>query len=173
MLFSVGDKIAFKKDTIKGEIISIESPYRVTVLCTDGFEMIVSTNELVKIEDSIGTQNIYNNNLYDKDYLSKDSTSELVVSKKNMRSNTMLKVDLHLEKLNLIDCQLESSEILQIQLKKCFESIEKALNSNVIKLEIIHGIGKGILKKEIHSILENYNLKFYLTKDGGATEVYF
>jgi dsDNA-specific endonuclease/ATPase MutS2 len=50
--------------------------------------------------------------------------------------------------------------------------IDKALNSGIAKLEIIHGIGYGVLKKEVHAILKRYNLRFYLTRDGGATEVY-
>ena len=40
------------------------------------------------------------------------------------------------------------------------------------RIEIIHGIGEGVLRDEVHNILRNYNLRFYLTKDGGATEVY-
>jgi dsDNA-specific endonuclease/ATPase MutS2 len=39
-------------------------------------------------------------------------------------------------------------------------------------MEIIHGIGEGVLKNEVHAILRDYNLRFYLTKDGGVTEVY-
>jgi dsDNA-specific endonuclease/ATPase MutS2 len=67
---------------------------------------------------------------------------------------------------------MDNFEIVQIQLNECYNKIEKALNSNITKLKIIHGIGEGILKNEVHTILKNYDLRFYLTKDGGATEVY-
>jgi dsDNA-specific endonuclease/ATPase MutS2 len=67
---------------------------------------------------------------------------------------------------------MKNFENVQIQLHECYNKIEKALNSKIKKLEIIHGIGQGVLKNEVHSILKNYNLRFYLTKDGGATEVY-
>ena len=67
---------------------------------------------------------------------------------------------------------MDSFEIVQIQLNECCNKIQKALNSKIAKLEIVHGIGEGILKDEVHAILRSYNLRFYLTKDGGSTEVY-
>ena len=67
---------------------------------------------------------------------------------------------------------MDNFEIVQIQLNECHKKIKKALSSNINRIEIIHGIGEGVLKKEVHTILRNYNLRFYLTKDGGATHVY-
>jgi dsDNA-specific endonuclease/ATPase MutS2 len=67
---------------------------------------------------------------------------------------------------------MDNFEIVQLQLNECYNKIEKALNSKINKLQIIHGIGEGTLKDKVHAILRNYNLRFYLTKDGGATEVY-
>ena len=168
MSFSVGDKVAFKKDTIKGEILSIESPYKVTILCVDGFEMSVSVNDLVKIEERTYVKDVYTDHLDVK-----DSDPKLVKSKNNKRRKRVLKVDLHIEALDLVGCKLDNAEIIRIQLEKCYEGIERAINSNITKLEIIHGIGKGILRCEVHSILASYNLRFYLTQDEGATEVYF
>ena len=66
---------------------------------------------------------------------------------------------------------MDNFEIVQIQLNECHNKIEKALNSDYQKLIIVHGIGTGILKKEIHQLLNNYKLRYYLTKDAGATEV--
>lgn len=168
MSFSVGDKVAFKKDTIKGEILSIESPYKVTILCVDGFEMSVSVNDLVKIEEITYVKDVYTDHLDVK-----DSDPKLVKSKNNKRRKRVLKVDLHIEALDLGGSKLDNAEIIRIQLEKCYEGIERAINSNITKLEIIHGIGKGILRCEVHSILKAYNLRFYLTQDEGATEVYF
>jgi dsDNA-specific endonuclease/ATPase MutS2 len=61
---------------------------------------------------------------------------------------------------------------VQIQLNECSRKIEKYLNTNIYRIEIIHGVGEGVLKKEVHLILKSYNLRFYLSKDGGSTEVY-
>ena len=104
---------------------------------------------------------------------SKDSNFKIQKSQKQQRSQKTLKVDLHIELLRSNYQYLDNFEIVQIQLNECHNKIEKCLNSKITKLEIIHGIGEGILKNEVHAILRSYNLRFYLTIDGGATEVYF
>ena len=167
MQFSVGDQILFKKDNLNGKIIRINSPYIATVLSVDGFEMNVSIKDLVKIENGTDKSSSYGKNFY-----SKDPPSKEIKSKSQQRSQRVLKVDLHIELLTKNHDYMDSFEIVQIQLNECHKNIEKALNSKITKLEIIHGIGVGVLKNEVHSILRNYNLRFYLTKDGGATEVY-
>jgi dsDNA-specific endonuclease/ATPase MutS2 len=45
------------------------------------------------------------------------------------------------------------------------------MNSKITKVEIVHGIGEGILRNEVHQILKNYKLRYYLSKNGGSTEV--
>ena len=167
MQFSVGDKILFKKENLQGEIVRINSLYKVTVLSVDGFEMNVSVKDLVRIEETTDKATSYGNDFY-----SKELDSKVIKSQKQQRSQSVLKVDLHIELLTLNYQYMDNFEIVQIQLNECYNKIEKALNSNITKLEIIHGIGEGILKNEVHAILKNYNLRFYLTKDGGATEVY-
>ena len=47
MQFTIGDKVLFKKDDLKGEIIRVNSLYKVTVLTEDGFEMNISIKDLV------------------------------------------------------------------------------------------------------------------------------
>jgi dsDNA-specific endonuclease/ATPase MutS2 len=167
MQFSVGDKILFKKENLQGEIVRINSLYKVTVLSVDGFEMNVSVKDLVRIEETNDKATSYGNDFY-----SKELDSKVIKSQKQQRSQSVLKVDLHIELLTLNYQYMDNFEIVQIQLNECYNKIEKALNSNITKLEIIHGIGEGILKNEVHTILKNYDLRFYLTKDGGATEVY-
>ena len=167
MNFSIGDMVVFKKENIQGEIVRINSIYKVILLSSEGFEMNVSSKDLVKIEK--GTDNV---DSYGLNFPSKDSTSSVINPKKSQRSRTRLKVDLHIELLTKNYQHMDSFEIVQIQLNECYSKINKALNSNIAKLEIVHGIGEGILKDEVHSILRSYNLRFYLSKDGGATEVY-
>ena len=94
MLFVVGDKILFKKENMKGEIIRINSPYKVTVLSIEGFEIHVSVKDLVKIEKGTDKVTSYGQNLY-----SKDSNFKIQKSQKQQRSQKTLKVDLHIELL--------------------------------------------------------------------------
>ena len=168
MQFSIGDKILLKKENMQAEIIRINSLYKVTILSRDGFEMNVSVKDLIRIEKGTDKATSYGVNFY-----SKDSDINARKSQKKERSQSVLKVDLHIELLNKNHMYMDNFEIVQTQLNECHKRIEKALNSKINKLEIIHGIGEGILRKEVHTILRNYNLRFYLTKDGGATEVYF
>jgi dsDNA-specific endonuclease/ATPase MutS2 len=167
MQFSVGDKILFKKESLKGKVIKINSPYKVTIITSDGFEMSISTMDLVKIE--IGSDMTTS---YSKGICYKDSDKKFIKSLKQRKSQSTLKIDLHIELLTTNYEYMDNFEIVQIQLNECHNKIEKALNSKIKKLDIIHGIGQGILKNEVHNILKNYNLRFYLTKDGGTTEVY-
>ena len=167
MQFFVGDKILLKKEKLKGEIIKINSIYKVKILSEDGFEINVSMNDIVKIEKGTDEKTSYGGNFSSKDYRSK-----VIKSYAKQKSQAILRVDLHIELLTPNYQHMDNYEIVQLQLKECHNKIEKALNSDIRKLNIIHGIGEGVLKNEVHTILRNYNLRFYLSQDGGATEVY-
>jgi len=166
MQFTIGDKVLFKKDDLKGEIIRVSSIYKVTVLTDDGFEMDISVKDLVKVE--VGTDKAAS---YGEIGYSKDKASGSLKSKKQEKSQTMLKVDLHIELLTDNYQYMDNFEIVQIQLDLCQKKIEKALNSNYQKIIIVHGIGTGVLKAEVHKLLSHYMLRYYLSKDAGTTEV--
>ena len=166
MQFTIGDKVLLKKDDLKGEVVRVNSIYKVTVLTDDGFEMNISVKDLVKVE--VGTDKATS---YGEIGYSKDKVSGSLKSKKQEKSQTILKVDLHIELLTDNYQYMDNFEIVQIQLDLCQKKIEKALNSNYQKIIIVHGIGAGILKEEVHKLLNNYKLRYYLTKDAGATEV--
>jgi len=166
MKFTIGDKVLFKKDDLKGEIIKVSSIYKVTVLTDDGFEMNVSIKDLVKVE--VGTDKAIS---YGEIGYSKDKISKTRKSQKQEKSQSILKVDLHIELLRDNVQYLDNFEIVQIQLDLCQKKIEKALNSNYQKIIIVHGIGTGVLKAEVHKLLNHYQLRYYLSKDAGTTEV--
>ena len=166
MQFTVGDKVLFKKDDLKGEIIRVSSIYKVIVLTDDGFEMKISIKDLVKIE--LGTDKAIS---YGEIGYSKDKILKSLESQKQEKSQTLLKVDLHIELLTDNYQYMDNFEIVQIQLDLCQKKIEKALNSNYQKMIIVHGIGTGVLKAEVHKLLNHYGLRYYLSKDAGTTEV--
>ena len=166
MEFKLGDKILFKTENQKGEVVKINSAYKVTVQTEDGFDVLAPVKDLVKIEINTDKDIAYGNHFHQKDNDNKPSSSF-----KRDKSSTILKIDLHIELLSGSYQHLDNFEIVQIQLNECHLKIEKALRSNYQKLIIVHGIGTGSLKAEVHKLLRNYNLRFYLTKDAGATEV--
>ena len=107
----------------------------------------------------------YNKNYTNKNLLKKNYDNAF------KQLNDEIKHQQGLKTLEMIREYLDNFEIVQIQLNECHLRIEKALNSNYQKLIIVHGIGAGSLKTEVHKLLRNYNLRFYLSKDAGATEV--
>jgi len=166
MDFKIGDKVLFKNEKLKGEVIKINSNYKLTVLSSDGFELNVAVKDLVKIEKGTDKAISYGENIYTKDIDSRSSKSQ-----KKKKSQTVLKIDLHIESLTSNYHYLDNFEIVQLQLNECHKKIQQAINSNISKLIIVHGIGTGVLKSEVHKLLRNYKLRFYLSKDAGATEV--
>jgi len=166
MAFKIGDKVLFKNEKLKGEVIKINSNYKLTVLSSDGFELNVAVKDLVKIEKGTDKAISYGENIYTKDIDSRSSKSQ-----KKQKSQTVLKIDLHIELLTSNYHYLDNFEIVQMQLNECHKKIQQAINSNTSKLIIVHGIGTGVLKSEVHKLLRNYKLRFYLSKDAGATEV--
>jgi hypothetical protein len=88
-------------------------------------------------------------------------------------------IDLHIEKLTTDWKHLSNFEILTIQLRTLEKYISLAVAHFQPSLTVIHGIGEGKLKQEIHAVLEsrndikdfsnNYNPKYGY----GATEINF
>jgi len=166
MQFTIGDKVLFKKDDLKGKVIRVNSLYKVTVLTEDGFEMNISIKDLVKVEAGTDKAISYGEVCY-----LKNKASGSLKLQKQQRNHSILKVDLHIELLTDNFQYMDNFEIVQIQLNLCQKKIEKALNSNYQKIIIVHGIGAGVLKAEVHKLLNHYQLRYYLSKDAGTTEV--
>lgn len=166
MKFKVGDRVLFKKEDLKGEVTKINSAYKLTILTSDGFEVNVSVKDLVRIEKGTDTASSYGDFFHQK-----DSDKKASKSIRKQRSQTVLKVDLHIELLTSNYHYMDNFEIVQLQLNECYEKLQYAMNSKITKVEIVHGVGEGVLRAEVHQILRNYKLRYYLSKNGGSTEV--
>ncbi len=88
-------------------------------------------------------------------------------------------VDLHIEKLSDSFKHLSNFEILTIQLKEFEKYYELAVLNNQPSLIIIHGVGTGKLRNEIHELLKikkevkSFVNQFSASYGYGATEIYF
>ncbi len=88
-------------------------------------------------------------------------------------------VDLHIEKLSDEWKHLSNFEILTIQLREFEKWYELALAHRLPGFTVIHGVGSGKLRDEIHDVLKTKRevktfINQYHPKFGyGATEIYF
>lgn len=88
-------------------------------------------------------------------------------------------IDLHIEKLVDDFTRLSNAEILGIQLKEFEKWYELAIAHYQSQLIVIHGIGKGRLRDEIHDILrlkrevKSFVNQYHPSFGYGATEIYF
>ena len=97
----------------------------------------------------------------------------------NKESKTLLTektIDLHVDASS---ADLKSNEILEYQLNKFEKAYDNALLMNLKELKIIHGIGAGILRNEIHKrISAKKEVKSFEDSDKekfgfGSTIIYF
>lgn len=88
-------------------------------------------------------------------------------------------VDLHIEKLTDEWQQMSNAEILDIQLREFEKWYELALAHHQSHLIVIHGVGSGRLRNEIHDMLRlKREVKSFVNQytpsfGYGATEIYF
>jgi hypothetical protein len=88
-------------------------------------------------------------------------------------------VDLHIEKLTDNWKHLSNAEILDLQLKEFEKWYELALAHHQPQLIVIHGVGSGRLRDEIHDLLrlkrdvKSFINQYHPSYGYGATEIYF
>ena len=109
---------------------------------------------------------------YDKHQNIKSSSNKPAIAPRSV-------VDLHIEKLIDDYSGLSNFEILTIQLKEFEKWYDITLKHNLPNLVVIHGIGTGKLKEEIHEILKTkHKVKTFINQyhprfGYGATEIFF
>ncbi len=88
-------------------------------------------------------------------------------------------IDVHIEKITNQYNRLSNYEILQLQLQEVEKYIDLALRDNLFSMIIIHGIGTGKLRHEIHthlskmSFVKKFHNHYHPLYGFGATEVFF
>ena len=88
-------------------------------------------------------------------------------------------MDLHIEKLEVQWSGLSNYEILGLQLKAFEKYYDLAVAHIQPSLTVIHGVGEGKLRDEIHAILntkkevKTFVNQFHPLYGFGATEIFF
>jgi len=164
--FEIGDKVKFIRSNDYGIIQSVISERKVQVEDSSKFLSIVNVDEIIPFDKSTNSVSSYGDLTSNKEKNNNAKNLKKVISNLNV-----VKLDLHIENLSADYHMMTNFEIIQIQIKKCEDLIMKSLNSNVHKLIIVHGIGEGVLKKEVHDLLNRYQLRYFESLNGGSTEV--
>ena len=103
-----------------------------------------------------------------------DQTKEIDIKQLNEQLNTektipVLKfpkppreVDLHIEHLTDESQSMSNSEMLRLQTETFEKNLNYAIASGMDEITFIHGIGNGVLRKEIHKYLSHLgNIKYF------------
>ena len=103
-----------------------------------------------------------------------DQTKEIDIQKLNEQLNTekttpVLKfpkppkeIDLHIEQLTKDHSLMSNSEMIRLQMETFEKNLNYAIASGMDEITFIHGIGNGVLRKEIHKYLSHLgNIKYF------------
>ena len=161
----IGDLVSVVDDNLKGKIISLKGQ-QVTIEDEHGFPYDYHPSELVVQQVEI----------YNAIQTVRKEESSKPVSKKHDKKPLVL--DLHFDNLVQNPSDYDSFERLFTQKEKLLHILDYCRKNNLKKLEIIHGIGDGVLQQMVHEVLESQtNLEFHnkeiLHHQAGKVLVYF
>jgi hypothetical protein len=154
MEFQIGEQIVFLNEAGGGFIRSIKNEL-FFVEDESGFERPFPENELGKVH---GTD--YKSSASPKDKFIADITSTTIqhtVKKENrtgyLKPIDVWEVDLHIESLSDSHNGMSNAQILNRQMSMFKSFFANAKSKNIRKLIVIHGVGEGVLKQEIRTLL--------------------
>ncbi len=84
-----------------------------------------------------------------------------------------MEIDLHLTKEIISSPYFDPKDALNIQLGMLEKGIDNAILANSYEITIIHGVGEGVLKKEVQKILKKHPLIIEIKDDYGKTKAIF
>jgi dsDNA-specific endonuclease/ATPase MutS2 len=175
MCLEIGNKVAVLDDVLKGVVIAISGD-EISIETTDGMIFKFSSSELVQVDVEQHELSKFSdiNNALLKEKISQGQSKKSLFKKE--KKEVILEVDLHINKLVKSTRNLDNYDILNLQLDTAKSKIEFAISKRILKIVFIHGVGEGVLKSELQSLLNKYPVKHYdasYKKYGlGATEVY-
>lgn len=174
--FSPGDHVEWIDDAMKGKVVAVKNT-TIEVETTDGFLMKAEAKQLIKIPK----EKIKINYSDLQAQLASDLRKEEKKRSKKRPKDKLpppMEVDLHIEKLTDHWQNMSNFEMLNLQLDTAKHKIEFAFKRRIKRVVLIHGVGEGVLKNEIDTLLRRFeHLDFYEADfyeyGKGATEVYF
>ncbi|PCE64884.1 Smr/MutS family protein [Sediminicola luteus] len=145
----VGDRVMVLDDTLEGVVAKIEG-VKVTLEDADGFLLEYPKKGLVVVSRSEAIQ------------VSNFEVAQIKSSKEGpkkrkpvpkMKNVPTLEVDLHIHQLTRSTRGMGNYEMLNLQLETAKRQLEFARRKHIPKVILIHGVGEGILREELHYLI--------------------
>jgi len=142
----IGNKVMVIDDDLEGIVDKIEGD---TVFFTtnEGFQYHFHKDKLVVIGNDLSVTKVE----------IKDTPNKF---EKNTRSDKTPVYDLHIDKILQRHQHLNAGQKLQIQLEEVHRILNKVRRQHYKEFVLIHGEGRGVLRKEIEKILKQKGYKF-------------
>lgn len=174
MRLEIGSKVSVIDEALTGIVKQINGE-KVTVNFVD-FELDFNKKDLVVLGEEQKQLSKYldiNNSLLLEKQQQQKPKKQLF---KKQKDGVVMEVDLHIHKLTKSTRGMDNFDMLTLQLDTAKHKVEYCIQKKISKIVFIHGVGEGVLKSELHYLLNKYPVKYYdasYQKYGlGATEVY-
>lgn len=177
--FKAGSLVGFMHEQGRATVVKFERGFY-HVIDEDGFEKKYREADLIEIH---GDNFPLAAAAYDKMKADQrtpkpaPAPKNAIPAARKKRNLSEWEIDIHAEELNINMRGMTNHDILTEQLKALKNFHEKAMRKQIKRLVIIHGVGEGVLREEVHM----YFAKFFGTRcldadieeyGKGATEVF-
>ena len=153
--FKIGNKVSLIDENLNGTIKAI-TDNRVLVAIEDGFDLEVNVLQLVPYNElNFSMPNI--NHIKRE----KNDNPEPKKASKSPKKKTYIEFDLHIDKLHPNWKTLDKSNYLNYQISAAQGKLDFAIKKRIPHFVFIHGVGEGVLKQELHTILGRYDFLVY------------
>lgn len=176
--FQINDSVSVLDDAIDGTVLKIDGN-QITISTADGFTMVFNERELIKTSSSNEMKGLFNSVSISKVLSEKETPKKrsFVKDKKSNKDDFAVEFDLHIDKLVNSTKNLSNYDMLTIQLDSAKGKLEFAIRNRIPKIVFIHGVGEGVLRTELETLLGRYDkIDFkeanYQKYGVGATEVF-
>lgn len=168
MRFKPGDKVVFLTEQGGGVVKEVLSATHVSLIDDMGFERPYPADALAPLR-------VTQIAVDERKLMEKKEPAKVKISQKQQK-NQVYRIDLHIEELLPGHSLMTNYEMLQLQMEHFKRAFNHCKNKRIKRLQVIHGVGEGILRGEIHNFLRQFSgTEFHdmsYTRNGfGGTEV--
>ncbi len=167
MSIEKGDKVKLLNEVGEGVVLDVRG--KTVIVDIDGFAYEYPVSEVIKVEED--NRVVFHPDEEELKRLTGDFQHgggekkrpkpkfEEVFRRVNSRG--VPEIDLHIHELIDNTANMTNGEMLEIQLHALEDFIRKCMASHTNEFVVIHGVGEGVLRSEVHKLLRTYgNMEF-------------